>query len=615
MKRIFFCLIAMVVAVSGRAQSLTLPENATVEDDWTCSFVMHSTSGDETVSEVMKVAFSGEDVYFFLPNPIAGNTWVKGTVDGGTATFAKGQYLGNYNGAVYMVGQDAEGICDVVFGYNADEHLFTLGDMQIVLSSSATSIDAWAYYTGMTVSKGGAVAEGEWTFTYTMHYYDSSSQEQTDGGSEPVEVVINGSEVAINFPNPLNGAAWVKGTINGTQAVFPQGQQMGTYGGQPFYLVGLGESGLCDVVFNYDSANNVFTLADMYVLMNGSTTKSDPWCYFSQVTIAKGSAVVEEEETAVELPEGLTQQRYSFEAREIVYNTDGTIAQMNYVARPVQVAFSGNTEVYVQGLCDFLPEAWVKGTVDDDEITFEKGQFMGKMLGYSVYLTGKSYGELSDITFRYSNGELLQGGYVIFNSSKTTENPFSVYAGANIKKFVEKAATPAAPRMEYYNFSASEGYAPLVFDLPLTSADGKTALAAEKLGYSIYTEKGGQQTVYTFTKSIYADLPEASMTVIPYTYDSNYNFVKGVVFINENLDSNDRIGIQSVYTGGGATNCSEIVWQTLSSSGIRQATDAAVVGEYFTDLQGRRVDAMARGLIIKTQRLADGTLRTVKVMR
>ena len=160
---------------------------------------MHATNGDETVSEMMKVAFSGTDVYFHLPNPIAGNTWVKGTLSNNVATFAKGQYLGNYQGAVYMVGQDEQGICDVVFGYDEVKQAFILGDMQVVLNSSATAIGnntAWAYYMGMTVVKGGEVQGDTWTFSYTMHYLDNLGNEQTESGNETMDVVINGDDLS-----------------------------------------------------------------------------------------------------------------------------------------------------------------------------------------------------------------------------------------------------------------------------------------------------------------------------------------------------------------------------------------------------------------------------------
>jgi hypothetical protein len=44
-------------------------------------------------------------------------------------------------------------------------------------------------------------------------------------------------------------------------------------------------------------------------------------------------------------------------------------------------------------------------------------------------------------------------------------------------------------------------------------------------------------------------------------------------------------------------------------------SDADVVGTEYRDLSGRRVSGDARGLLIRVQRLADGSLRTCKVLR
>ena len=624
MRKATILLMAAMLAIVFRAQAaVTVPDDATVEDDWVCSFVMHSTGGDETVSEAMKVAFSGDDVYFHLPNPIAGNTWVKGTIANGVATFARGQYLGNYGGSVYMVGQDSEGICDVVFTYDAEKHAFTLADQQLVLSASATTIDAWAYYTGMTVVKGGEIAGDQWNISYKMHY-NGTSGEQTQSDTEPIEVIINGNEVAFNFPNPLNGAAWIRGTLEGSTATFAKGQQMGTYGGSPFYLAGLDESGLCDVKFNYDSSKQVFTLADMYLLINGSTTVNNPWCYFSVATIAKGTAPVTEEDKLVELPDGLTAQDYAFTAKSIVYAEDMSIDHMDDVAWPVKVAFNGQTQVYVRGLCQEMPMSWVQGTVstgswDEKLVTFARGQYLGTYHSYPLYLLGKSYGELGDAVFELSGQNLIHKSMVYINTSKNQEAPLDVYANADIKKLTIQAATPANPVIEQYmDFNADEGYAPLMLTIPTTDVNGNI-IAPSRLGYRLYTEKDGVQQLYTFTIDKYKDLPEQEMTIIPYELATGYNFYLGgsLLFLNDNLEQNDRLGVQSVYTVGSDVRESEIVWMSFGKvDGLTSVPhDVRVESETLTDLQGRRVTPSHRGLLIKTQHMADGSVRTVKVVK
>lgn len=619
-----FVLLLTVLAV--RAQSAAqVPGDATIEDDWVCSFVMHSTGGDETVSEAMKVAFSGDDVYFHLPNPIAGNTWVKGTIGQGTATFAKGQYLGSFGGSVYMVGQNADGICDVVFGYDADKSLFTLSDMQVVLSSSATKIDAWAYYTGVTVQKQGAVSGGDsWTFTYTMNYMDNNGQQQVEKGQDPIDVVIDGSDVTFTLPNPLNGSAVVKGTIEGGKATFKQGQQLGTFQNEPFYLAGLAGSGLCDVVFNYDSANQTFTLADMYLLINSSLTEALPWCFFTSVVIAKGTAVVPGQDELVQLPDGLTMQDYAFTAKSVIYDMEGSIDHFEDVARPVKVAFNGDTEVYVRGLCEEFPMSWVKGVIGTDAwdtktVTFAGGQYFGDYHSLPLYFVGKSYGVLGDVMFDLDGTDLIHKSMVYINTSKTQEAPLDVYANADIKRIALKAATPANPVIERYQpFNQSEGYAAIMLTIPATDVNGNV-IATGHLAYRFFTEKNGQQQPYIFTRSKYTDLTEAEQTDMPYDFATGYNFFMGgsLVYLNDNLEANDRLGVQSVYTVSGTERTSDIVWMPFGNSdGIAApAATVRVEGETLTDMQGRPATASTRGLLIQTQRMADGTVRTKKIVR
>jgi hypothetical protein len=78
----------------------------------------------------------------------------------------------------------------------------------------------------------------------------------------------------------------------------------------------------------------------------------------------------------------------------------------------------------------------------------------------------------------------------------------------------------------------------------------------------------------------------------------------------------DRIGIQSVYYGGGEQRKSAVSWYTIDKTAIATVSATApVVGETYYDLQGRQVGADAKGLLIRKTTCADGTTRTVKVVR
>lgn len=69
------------------------------------------------------------------------------------------------------------------------------------------------------------------------------------------------------------------------------------------------------------------------------------------------------------------------------------------------VAFVGN-EVYVSGLFEEFPEAWIKGTIDGTTVTFSGFQYLGMYAGYEIYATGSNgynntSAELQDFTMTY----------------------------------------------------------------------------------------------------------------------------------------------------------------------------------------------------------------------
>ena len=113
------------------------------------------------------------------------------------------------------------------------------------------------------------------------------------------------------------------------------------------------------------------------------------------------------------------------------------------------------------------------------------------------------------------------------------------------------------------------------------------------------------------------------MTEIPYNFTDDWDIdLKGsTVYLNqgaEELMSWTKIGVQSIYRGAGEEHKSEIAWYDLEeywiTTGIANVNNASEKAVYF-DLQGRVANANAKGLLIKQVRQANGTVKTVKVVR
>ena len=255
-----------------------------------------------------------------------------------------------------------------------------------------------------------------WFVSFVYHYFDDNNTEQAENIAEEMGVVFDGQDVYLNMPNPITGNSWVKGTINGNTATFARSQYIGTYSGSPAYLDALGESGLCDLVLNYDSEKGLFS-TDLYVLINSSLTEQSAWCYYTAFTVSKSGSGGESDvnpDGTVTPPASATQETWTLTCTNVNPNDE---TQTEAVRDNVAVAFAGNN-IYIQGLSAYVPEAWIKGTINGDKATFATRQYMGTGYGQSVYTIGYN-GSETDIVFNYdaTNGTLTTDTYILGISS------------------------------------------------------------------------------------------------------------------------------------------------------------------------------------------------------
>lgn len=262
--------------------------------------------------------------------------------------------------------------------------------------------------------------------------------------------------------------------------------------------------------------------------------------------------------TTVTAPEGLETEEYTISARN--YKDDAE------VGGSVKIGFNGN-DVYVQGLSTYLPEAWVKGTLDGTTITFPFGQYLGNYGGsYDMFLNVLMS---QDVVFNY---DAEAGTLTAQNEFFLVDNNqyyFDSYRGCVLKKVVEKAAMPADP--EITNVANGNYGWYMNFNVPLMDVNGD-GLVASKLAYRLYVDVERQVSPLVFTPATHIKLTE-NMTEIPYGFTEGYDFYNGQIYLND-LFSEDwnRIGIQSVYYGGDETNETEIQWYEIKPYKISTQT-------------------------------------------
>ena len=170
---------------------------------------------------------------------------------------------------------------------------------------------------------------------------------------------------------------------------------------------------------------------------------------------------IEAEPEVVVLPEGAELQTWYLTANAHSGKVKGD---------EVSVAFVGS-DLYVQGLNSYLPEAWVMGTSNGDgTYTFANGQYYGEYDNngepVDMFFCGTSDAEnVSDVTFTYQEeaGILSTEQYVLLNSNATTISVYDYYEpGLQITSFMPEFPEPlVAPEdlvTETYLFKGFDTY-------------------------------------------------------------------------------------------------------------------------------------------------------------
>ena len=130
-----------------------------------------------------------------------------------------------------------------------------------------------------------------------------------------------------------------------------------------------------------------------------------------------------------------------------------------------------------------------------------------------------------------------------------------------IKKVTEKAAKPAVPTIS--EIKETQYGDVILFNVPTIDNKGD-GLLTTKLSYQLFYEENKVVSPIIFTTAYYPKLT-TDMTVIPYGFTDNYDFYTDGIYLNMDHSTWTKIGIQSIYTGGGVENKSEICWFKMGS--------------------------------------------------
>lgn len=449
-------------------------------------------------------------------------------------------------------------------------------------------------------------------------------------------IVTYGSEMYIYAPlTALReiAAPWIKGTISedGTKVTFPTPQAYlineATPGVQTMLYAtrGDGQTGKPDesnmnIVFSY--VDGELTQIDGGVLM--LTDIAGNFYGYAEMDMS----VTKIKETPVSLPEDITPETFYLEFKDASSST-------RYSA---MIGQQGD-DVYFSNPLGL--DTWFKGvaSADGKQVSIPTPQYMGSGSGYPLWLvTGRKFTrteidpmfgsyEVTDYEF-YPNKEIVftydeetgiysSSDLMILSSDKEKAgNAIVGFEAPAYHPWVATPVNPADPSVSFYmDLKEYEAFGlfgcMMTVEIPYESAGGDF-IPQENLYYCIYID-GSPLEIYGVNMIPYlAQISDAAIqTAIT---------VSGMTHqIQTPVKPSKTLGVQSFYEYEGQLLSSELVTYNIVNGELEGASveslasdAAAVIGCY--DLTGRRVAADAEGVVIRKERMSDGSVKCVKVL-
>lgn len=314
---------------------------------------------------------------------------------------------------------------------------------------------------------------------------------------------------------------------------------------------------------------------------------------------AKANVTVKAEGDIVTPPADAEQMLYNFQGHDTYVDKDKAFEVFVVI---------DNNDVYVKGLSEYLTDGWVKGTIADGVATFPAAymgifEFWGD--AYELNFDGASFTMNDDASVLTA-----PDGYTTSVEGEVLDE----FINVTLTKAVAEIATPVTPTITEFTEDDYGHYVKMT--IPAKDVDGNDIFAA-LLSYQLLIDRNGEQSVYEFTTDNY-EFIEENMTVVPYNFTDYYDIDvagKQVYLYGDDIAEWTAIGVKSIYTVNGESNESDIFWYQIQQTGIDNISASNVVETTYYDLQGRKVDASAKGLLIKHMRMQDGTTKAIKVVR
>ena len=571
-----------------------------------CTYVSGSSAVTGTQSGNMEVVFAANNEVY-MKNPVCGfgsyvglNAYARGTLsaDGTTITVPLGQnlyYGSSYDAAVATAMADYDSETGLTHDTETTQVTYTIDNEAGTITLNGTSAtkrltafwtddDSWSGYSewntvltekaplvvpDVVTPPAGLVTE-DWTFA--GYNSDNEATEFT------LQVGLDGTDVYIQGLCVYLPDAWVKGTLSGdgTSISVASGQFFGVYEYEgedyPMYLV-LYDNNTGDIATNvtlpFDAVNGTITVPDdIIIFINGEEDTISYFEYYYYAFAVRGVA------PDVQTPSASVAEsaaEYRMIAHGYTYDGD-EIAEYTI---PVFVAYDGN-DVWVKGVCEDMPDSWIKGSKTGNTVTFPTGQFFGTAsilwFTFDYYFAGFDYASYAtaDVTMTVDDATgtltMTSPDEMLINASWLLYNPNMYFDAVQFVPVPDVAATPAQPEITGATLTGTS-YPYVSVDIPAEDESGNPILTG-KLYYEYYYDVDHTVSELTLTPADYEYLTE-NMTEIPYNFTDDNDIYNYRLYLNMDFSTWNKIGVKSIYYGGGERHESEIFWYTIKPYPIK----------------------------------------------
>lgn len=625
-------------------QLTAVPDGLEMKEYPTTSEAHDDSYYNYTSERFSKVAIDGTDIYIQGLLPQCPYGWAKGVISGTTVTIPRMQCQGCSDGEyVFLTSFDIESMefKDLVFEYNADEDIYMTYDMLIGNTNTEELSILPPYLSGMTIGTEKIPELAQLPEGAEVKEYPFVGQHVVDGYAlefeRTVNVAVVDNDVYLQGLNSVVPDAWVKGTNVGDGIViFPTGQNFGVdetkdldgnvfFTQQYFFVGGNYQTGkIEDVIMIYNAEKNYYELQNELMVSNKKSTIEIVEWYLHGTTIGQKEESNLPPLMTITVPEDFQREIWTLEAPEMIYEEENFTAQVYKThcdAGFYTADEADGTYFFIQGLCPEKPEVWIKAPLKDGKVVIPASTYFGDTYlsdpeTYEYFIvqlfltsTNSTADALTDVVFNYDEekGQLVSTQPILINANRRKLAYLHIYAGMTITRIPDVAATPVDPEIPAEGgLDVVDTWSPKIHAVIKPYDVNGNELLGDKLTYSVWIEKDGENQQLVFTPSDYWGL-DGETIEIPY-YFNNWDITTGgetiTLFKSEDeIKTWKKIGVQSIYYGGGERNVSNIIWAENPAydgdeTGIANIGKDSQAPKVYFNLQGHRVTAPAKGLYI-----------------